>query len=121
MSNEYGPIRCDPGQTWKRPSAVEQVRQMRRDIRRFHQAHPNCAQTAGEPIVGFTWEALEQLLVMSTDCPKRREVARTLVSATRKLAHFKPPEMVEREILDITWTLMDASFDPFGDEADDMT
>jgi hypothetical protein len=94
---------------------------MRRDIRRFQDAHPSCRHSAGQEIIGFTWEGLERQLLAMTNCPRRQEVARTLVSATRKQAGFKPPEMVLREILDITSTLMDASFDPSGDEADDMT
>jgi hypothetical protein len=38
------------------------------------------------------------------------EMARHLISATRKLAPFKPPEMVLREILCITWVLLDENF-----------
>jgi hypothetical protein len=34
------------------------------------------------------------------------------VSATRKLARFKPPEMVLREILCLTWVLLDENFRP---------
>jgi hypothetical protein len=37
-------------------------------------------------------------------------MARHLVSATRKLAPFKPPEMVLREILCLTWVLLDENF-----------
>jgi hypothetical protein len=39
-------------------------------------------------------------------------MARHLVSATRKLARFKPPEMVLREILCLTWVLLDENFRP---------
>jgi hypothetical protein len=37
-------------------------------------------------------------------------MARHLISATRKLARFKPPEMVLREILCLTWVLLDENF-----------
>ena len=43
-------------------------------------------------------------------------MAGPLVSATRKQAPFKPPEMVIREILCIAAVLMDESFDPDGGE-----
>ncbi len=39
-------------------------------------------------------------------------MARHLVSATRKLAPFKPSEMVLREILCMTWVLLDENFRP---------
>ena len=37
-------------------------------------------------------------------------MARHLVSGTRKLAPFKPSEMVLREILCMTWVLLDENF-----------
>jgi len=43
-------------------------------------------------------------------------MARHLVSATRKLAPFKPPEMVLREILCLTWVLLDENFRPDTDQ-----
>ena len=39
-------------------------------------------------------------------------MARDLVSATRKMARFKPSEMVLREILCLTWALLDEGFQP---------
>ena len=47
-------------------------------------------------------------------------MAGPLVSATRKQARFKPPELVLREILCLASTLMDESFNPSPDlEPDD--
>lgn len=43
-------------------------------------------------------------------------MARHLVSATRKLAPFKPAEMVLREILCMTWVLLDENFRPDADD-----
>jgi hypothetical protein len=37
-------------------------------------------------------------------------MARHLVSATQKLAPFKPTEMVLREVLCLTWVLLDENF-----------
>jgi len=37
-------------------------------------------------------------------------MVRHLVSGTRKLSPFKPPEMVLREILCMTWVLLDENF-----------
>jgi len=44
-------------------------------------------------------------------------MARHLVSGTRKLAPFKPSEMVLREILCMTWVLLDENFKPDPEQA----
>jgi hypothetical protein len=111
---------AEPG--WSNRQAIRRAVLMKRDIRAFHRAYPSCEQPVGSPIRGFTWEALErQLSALATD-PVKAAMAGPLVSATRKQARFKPPEMVLREILCLASTLMDESFDPSpGEEADDMT
>ena len=43
-------------------------------------------------------------------------MARHLVSGTRKLAPFKPTEMVLREILCMTWVLLDENFKTEADQ-----
>ncbi len=53
---------------------------------------------------------LERQLVDLSATPTQADMARHLVSATRKLAPFKPPEMVLREILCLTWVLLDENF-----------
>ena len=47
-------------------------------------------------------------------------MARDMVSATRKLSRFKPPEMVLREILCMTWVLLDEDFQPQGSDSTSM-
>ena len=44
--------------------------------------------------------------------PEKAEAARTLVSATRKQARFKPAEMVLREVLEAAFVVMDEDFMP---------
>jgi hypothetical protein len=60
----------------------------------------------------FTWEQLERQLADLSGAPARAAITPALVSALRKQARFKPPEMVLREILCLAWTLMDESFQP---------
>jgi hypothetical protein len=63
----------------------------------------------------FTWDALERQLADLAVTPTQRGLAPTLVSATRKLAGFKPPELVLREVLCIAAVLMDETFYPETD------
>jgi hypothetical protein len=63
-----------------------------------------------ELIPSFSWTQLERQLVDLAATPAQADMARHLVSATRKLAPFKPPEMVLREILCLTWVLLDENF-----------
>jgi len=65
----------------------------------------------------FSWEQLERQLVDLAATETQADMARHLVSATRKLAPFKPSEMVLREILCMTWVLLDENFRPEAAEA----
>jgi hypothetical protein len=65
-----------------------------------------------EHIPSFSWEQLERQLVDLAATPAQASMAQHLVSATRKLAPFKPTEMVLREILCMTWVLLDENFRP---------
>ncbi len=60
----------------------------------------------------FTWEQLERQLVDLAGTPDRSDLAAPLISALRKQAPWKPPEMLLREILCLAWTLMDEAFQP---------
>ncbi len=102
--------------------AIRRARLMKRDIRAFQDAYPSCQTAFGTRIEGFTWEALERQLTDLASGPMKAAMAGPLVSATRKQARFKPPEMVLREILCLASTLMDESFEPsLGGESADMT
>ena len=63
-----------------------------------------------ETLPTFTWAQLERQLVDLAATPAQASMARHLVSGTRKLAAFKPSEMVLREILCMTWVLLDENF-----------
>ena len=63
-------------------------------------------------VPGFTWAQLERQLADLAESPAKAAMARDLVSALRKMSQFKPPEMVLREILCMSWALLDEGFQP---------
>ena len=82
---------------------------LRREISDFEGRWPTAA--AEEDLVpSISWAQLERQLVDLAATPAQASMARHLVSATRKLARFKPSEMVLREILCLTWVLLDENF-----------
>ncbi len=82
-----------------------------REVERFRQAWPQ-EPTAAHPMPDFTWEQLERQLIDLAGTPDRADLAAPLVSALRKQAPWKPPEMLLREVLCLAWTLMDEAFQP---------
>jgi len=84
---------------------------LRREIDDFEARWPTAAKRE-EMIPMFSWEQLERQLVDLAATSTQASMARHLVSATRKLAPFKPSEMVLREILCMTWVLLDENFKP---------
>ena len=68
------------------------------------------------PAVAVTWETLERQLTSLAGCAQKRALVEPLLSATRKQARCKPPEMVLREILVIAGVLQDESFQPGAPE-----
>ena len=92
-------------------TAVSRALHLRREIEAFETRWPTPSpQVAFAP--SFTWDQLERQLEDLAASAAQAEMARHLVSATRKLAAFKPPEMVLREILCLTWVLLDEDFHP---------
>lgn len=100
-------------------AAIGKALRLRREIEEFETRWPTAAR--GETTPTFTWEQLERQLVDLAPTETQAEMARHLVSATRKLAPFKPPEMVLREILCLTWVLLDENFTPEVSEQSDET
>ena len=73
------------------------------------------------PTPAFTWEQVERQLADLSGAPSRAAITPALVSALRKQARWKPPEMVLRELFCLAWTLMDETFQPGllpGEEAE---
>lgn len=94
---------------------------LRREIDDFEARWPT-RPDRGETIPTFSWEQLERQLVDLAATETQAEMVRHLVSATRKLAPFKPSEMVLREILCMTWVLLDENFRPeVGEGSGEMT
>jgi hypothetical protein len=91
--------------------AVGRALRLRREIEAFEARWPAPVGTE-EAMPTFTWVELERQLVDLAATDTQAEMARHLVSATRKLARFKPSEMVLREILCLTWVLLDENFRP---------
>lgn len=87
---------------------------LKREIEAFEARWPT-AERRDEMIPNFTWDQLERQLMDLSATPAQASMARHLVSATRKLAPFKPSEMVLREILCMTWVLLDENFKPDPD------
>ena len=86
---------------------------LKREIDAFEARWPT-TERRDESIPLFSWDQLERQLVDLAATPAQATMARHLVSATRKLAPFKPSEMVLREILCMTWVLLDENFKPEG-------
>ena len=99
---------------------IDRARRLGRDIERFRSQAPEMTgpQTPAPP---FTWEQLERQLAGLAGSPARAALAAELVSATRKQAWCKPPEMVLREILLLAATLLDEAFLAGSGEETDRT
>jgi hypothetical protein len=102
-------------QNFDNRAVIGRALRLRREIDDFETRWPT--QSRGEGIPSFSWEQLERQLVDLAATETQAAMARHLVSATRKLAPFKPSEMVLREILCMTWVLLDENFKPQPDGA----
>jgi hypothetical protein len=102
-------------QNFDNRAAIGRALRLRREINDFETRWPTHS-TREEAIPSFSWEQLERQLVDLAATETQASMARHLVSATRKLAPFKPSEMVLREILCMTWVLLDENFRPEGGE-----
>ncbi|MES2343420.1 MAG: hypothetical protein V4597_17260 [Pseudomonadota bacterium] len=92
-------------------AAVGRALRLGRDVAAFEARWPETeAHEALAP--AFTWAQLERQLADLAGCPTKADMARDLVSATAKMARYKPTEMVLREILCLTWALLDEGFRP---------
>jgi hypothetical protein len=92
-------------------AVIGRALRLRREIDDFQAKWPT-PELRDESIPTFDWDQLERQLVDLSATTQQAAMARHLVSATRKLAPFKPPEMVLREILCMTWVLLDENFKP---------
>lgn len=101
---------ADRGEHEKR-TAVRRALSLRREVDLFERRWPE-PTADGAQVPSFSWSQLERQLADLTDSPTKAAMARDLVSATAKMARFKPPEMVLREILCMTWALLDEGFQP---------
>ena len=96
-------------QNFDNRAVIGKALRLRREIDDFESRWPTNS-VRGETIPTFSWEQLERQLVDLAATETQAAMARHLVSATRKLAPFKPSEMVLREILCMTWVLLDENF-----------
>jgi hypothetical protein len=96
-------------QNFDNRAVIGRALRLRREIDDFEARWPIEA-TREEALPGFTWTQLERQLVDLAATPAQASMAKHLVSGTRKLAAFKPSEMVLREILCMTWVLLDENF-----------
>lgn len=102
-------------------ATIGRALRLRREVADFETRWPT-SEEREEFIPAFSWEQLERQLVDLAATSTQAVMARHLVSATRKLAPFKPSEMVLREILCMTWVLLDENFRPEAEPgSDEMT
>ena len=102
-------------QSFDNRTAIGRAVRLAREIEDFRARWP--ASPSDEAVTpSFTWVQLERQLVDLAATETQAEMARHLISATRKLAAFKPPEMVLREVLCITWVLLDENFQAQAEE-----
>ena len=90
-------------------NAIVQALNLREEVQAFQQTWPT-PNARDETVPAFTWAELERQLSSLAVTPSSALMAPDLVSATRKQACFKPPEMVLREILCVAGALMDEAF-----------
>lgn len=97
--------------TMNRRAAVGRAIRVRDEVAAFESRWPTSPglETA---VPAFTWSQLERQLADLADTPTKSAMASELVSALRKMSQFKPPEMVLREILCMSWALLDEGFQP---------
>jgi hypothetical protein len=106
-------------QNFDNRAVIGRALRLRREIDDFETRWPTTASRE-EMIPTFSWAQLERQLVDLAATPQQASMARHLVSATRKLAPFKPSEMVLREILCMTWVLLDENFKPEPESSAEM-
>jgi hypothetical protein len=102
-------------QNFDNRAVIGRALRLRREIDDFEARWPAPVER-DESIPTFSWAQLERQLVDLSATQQQADMARHLVSATRKLAPFKPAEMVLREILCMTWVLLDENFKPESSE-----
>jgi hypothetical protein len=123
---ELADVRCnaadlEPGMAdSSRRLAVSRAMRVRAEIAAFEHRWP-APRTSDVMVPTFSWSQLERQLSDLVDSPVKAAMARDLVSATRKTSHFKPPEMVLREILCLAWALLDEDFQPEPEEGSPET
>ncbi len=106
-------------QNFDNRAVIGKALRLRREIDDFEARWPALANRE-EMLPSFSWTQLERQLVDLSATEAQADMARHLVSATRKLAPFKPAEMVLREILCLTWVLLDENFRPEPEEGSEQ-
>ena len=76
------------------------------------QAEPTRKSEVNATIPPFTWGQLEGVLVSLAKTTPKEKMVRHLLEATRKQAQFLPVEETIRDILCISFVLMDRDFRP---------
>jgi hypothetical protein len=97
-------------QNFDNRAVIGRALRLRREIDEFEARWPEPEARGEEALPSFSWAQLERQLVDLAATPAQAAMAKHLVSGTQKLAPFKPTEMVLREILCMTWVLLDENF-----------
>lgn len=99
-------------QMQERRATMARAIKLKQEIEAFENRWPDSSTMEEPTALAFSWSQLERQLVDLAETPVKAAMARDMVSATRKLSRFKPSEMVLREILCMTWVLLDEDFQP---------
>src|SRR5258708_13107301 len=106
MSRQQRGLLMGDWQNFDNRAVIGRALRLRREIDDFEARWPTPAARE-EALPTFTWAQLERQLADLAATPAQASMARHLASGTRKLAPFKPSEMVLREILSMTWVPLD--------------
>ena len=79
------------------------------ELRRLRTEWPQLVKSAPEPPT-FSWEDLKEALLQDVDSPLVETAVRGGLAALLKMAEFKPPELVFREILVLASSALDPDF-----------
>ncbi|MGZ6015830.1 MAG: hypothetical protein ACXWKM_08805 [Phenylobacterium sp.] len=96
-------------QNFDNRAVIGKALRLRREIDDFEAKWPT-PEPREETLPTCTWAPLERQRIDRAATPAQASMARHRESGTRKLAPFKPSEMVLREILCMTWVLLDENF-----------
>lgn len=97
--------------------AISEGQWLAAEIRRFEAQFPPMLEGAPADL-WISWPAIERQLTHLAPRPSVKTMVPALVSAIRKHASLKPPELLFRELLCLASVVLDETFEPSETEGD---